>query len=270
MTLSSSRQLPILLTRRWISTRSRLNKNAQDSLAKDVLDTMSKPVPKTTSSNTPPLPPQSESPKGLWGQIQSDAIRKTRFEQAVVNTVLAFGVMLMSAQNLKLSSEKRSLEEELAKSKRQCQQGQALVQQIFSSSSGTLDNIAQKILQTSTTTTDEARTATNTTSGWTRLFSSASTKPKSSTSTNQSTTSSLRNEQQQYGVRTILQQELFKAIHPMLDPDEQEVLHSKLFPLVDDKSTDTTGSSSTNDPMTKSPVPLEALPEDVQKQVFTM
>eukprot|EP00527_Entomoneis_sp_CCMP2396_P003666 CAMPEP_0198139138 /NCGR_PEP_ID=MMETSP1443-20131203/2482_1 /TAXON_ID=186043 /ORGANISM="Entomoneis sp., Strain CCMP2396" /LENGTH=263 /DNA_ID=CAMNT_0043801181 /DNA_START=42 /DNA_END=830 /DNA_ORIENTATION=+ len=211
----------------------------RDALHKDVLDTLGK---KSVPKSSPPPTEESDRPRGVWEQIQSDKARKTRFEQAMVNSFLTFGVVVMAAQNLKIASEKRKVETELKATQLVSEERLALLQSMFTENDQTVDTIAQRLVSETTMIPSSQQDTNSKSSGWFR-----STTPKEQPSKNGD--SDVEQQQQQQQLKAvcakIVEQELYKTIgEQSLDNSQQEAIRMRLFATSEEEGGDSSPTAS--------------------------
>uniref|UniRef100_A0A7S2YDL8 Uncharacterized protein n=1 Tax=Entomoneis paludosa TaxID=265537 RepID=A0A7S2YDL8_9STRA len=102
----------------------------QEALHKDVVEMMGrKPV-----SSQPLDPPKMpvEPPKGVWGVIQGDEKRRSKFYQGLLNSFFAFTVVVFSAQTFKAGAERRNVQQHLDKTRVAADERLESLQMVFS------------------------------------------------------------------------------------------------------------------------------------------
>ena len=85
-------------------------------------------------------------PLGVMRQIKVDPDRKTRYQQAILNSLMAFGLLLFSAQTLKSANRRRQAEEQLEQVNSRLDRQTEQLQFILSPAH--CQELAQKILET--------------------------------------------------------------------------------------------------------------------------
>ena len=142
-----------------VQTLRLFSKESSSSSAKDlhsqVSQTLRTPSSSTTTTTTASSSSSSPSPlldpnapRGVAQQIFRNPDRRARYNQALWNATAAFMLMLMAAQSLKASRERRRVAQQLADVQTQSAERLQLLQRLFDDA--TIDRLVQDILDVTT------------------------------------------------------------------------------------------------------------------------
>lgn len=215
-------------------------------------------VSQTLQPPKPPPPPtpavvDPHQPRGVAQQIFRHADRRARYNQAMWNAAAAFMLMLMAAQSLKSSRERRRVAASLVDVQGESEERLRVLQSLLQEE--TIQALVQEMLQASESSTLEA--SSNSTKWW---------NGKSTVSATRTTDE----QQQQQHLKLALWKKMAQLVaDTALDEAEQETLRMRLQEL--ERSFGSSSSKNTKAPEEATAASLETTTANAPKRVpFTM